>query len=99
MSLTEETIDATLDSNGQLQLVHQPQLPPGPVQVTIRVAAAGKRRGLADVIAEIAAAQRAEGFPGRSESELAAEERSALEEDAERAREQEAARGSSAGDP
>ena len=36
----EEVIDATLDSNGQLRLSHQPRLPPGPVRVTIRAAAA-----------------------------------------------------------
>lgn len=33
----EETIDATLDASGQLVLAQPPQLPPGPVQVTIRV--------------------------------------------------------------
>jgi hypothetical protein len=53
MNVTEETIDAMLDSNGQLRLTHQPRLPPGPVRVTIRVAAAvGPHRGLADVIRE-----------------------------------------------
>ena len=67
MNVIEETIDATLDSNGQLRLTHQPRLPPGPVRVTIRAAApAGRRRGLADVIREIAAEQRSRGFPGRS---------------------------------
>jgi hypothetical protein len=56
MKITEETINATLDSNGRLQLTHQPRLRPGPVQVTIRVAAAvGPKRGLADVIREIRA--------------------------------------------
>ena len=40
MNVIEETIEATLDSNGQLRLTHQPRVPPGPVQVTIRVAAA-----------------------------------------------------------
>ena len=49
MNVTEETIEATLDANGQLRLAHPPQLPPGPVRVTIRVAAAvGPQRGLAD---------------------------------------------------
>ena len=43
MNLTEETIEATLDSNGQLQLSHPPRLPPGPVRVTIRAAAAQAR--------------------------------------------------------
>ena len=50
MSLLEETMDATLDSNGQLRLSNQSQLPPGPVCVTIRVTATGgPKRGLADV--------------------------------------------------
>jgi hypothetical protein len=54
MNIAEETIEATLDSNGQLRLTHQPRLPPGPVQVTIRVAAQVRpRRGMADVIEEI----------------------------------------------
>jgi hypothetical protein len=93
MSATEETIDATLDSNGQLRLSYQPRLPPGPVRVTIRVAAAlGPRRGLADVIREIAAEQRSRGYPGRSASELRAEDDAGLDEDAERDRELDAAR-------
>ena len=52
MSLLEETINAMLDANGQLQLVHPPNLPPGPVQVTIRTAPASvpQQRGLADVL-------------------------------------------------
>lgn len=29
MNVIEETIEATLDSNGQLTLTHQPRLPPG----------------------------------------------------------------------
>ena len=71
MNLTEETIDATLDSNGQLQLAHPPQLPPGPVKVTIRVAAAVRpKRGLADVIREIRADQIARGFHGLTSEQL-----------------------------
>src|SRR5947209_3337207 len=93
MSAIEETIDATLDSNGQLRLSHQPQLLPGPVRVTIRaVAAIGSRRGLADVIREIAAEQRSRGFSGRSAADLRAEDDARLDEDAERDRELEAAR-------
>jgi hypothetical protein len=89
----EETIDATLDSNGQLSLAHPSQLPPGPVRVTIRVTAApGPRRGLADVIREIASDQRARGFPGRSAADLRAEEDERVAEDAERDRELDAAR-------
>ena len=36
MNVIEETIEATLDSNGQLRLTRRPRLPPGPVRVTIR---------------------------------------------------------------
>ena len=76
MNVTEETIEATLDSKGQLRLTHRPQLPPGPVRVTIRVAAAVRLqpRGLADVIREIAADQRLRGFPGRSAADVLAED-------------------------
>jgi len=101
MNVIEETIDATLDPNGQLRLTHQPRLPPGPVRVTIRVAAAvGPQRGLADVIREIAAEQRSRGFPGRSSQELSSEDDARLAEDAERDRELDSARrGSSSGVP
>ena len=71
MSVIEETIEATLDSNGQLRLSNKPRLPPGPVRVTIRVAAAvGPRRGLADVIREIRADQVARGFHGLTTEQL-----------------------------
>jgi len=101
MNVIEETIEATLNSNGQLQLARQPRLLPGPVRVTIRVAAAvGPLRGLADVIREIAAEQRSRGFPGRSAADLRAEDDERLAEDAERDRELDAARrGASSGGP
>ena len=101
MNVIEETIEATLDSNGQLRLTHQPRLPPGPVHVTIRVAAAVRaKRGLADVIREIAADQRSRGFAGRSAEDLRAEDDARLAEDAERDRELDAARhGASSGRP
>lgn len=93
MNVIEETIEATLDSNGQLRLTHQPKLPPGPVSVTIRVASTvGPQRGLADVIREIAAEQRSRGFSGRSAEDLRAEDETRLAEDAERDRELDAAR-------
>jgi hypothetical protein len=92
VNLVEETIDATLDANGQLQLSHPPSLPPGAVRVTIRAAAPKPQRTLADVIREIAAEQRASGFPGRSAAELSAEDDARADEDAERDRELEAAR-------
>src|SRR5438445_581082 len=83
------------------RVAHAPRLPPGPVQVTIRVAVAvGPKRGLADVIREIAAEQRSRGFPGRSAEDLRAEEEALLAEDAERDRELDAARrGASPGVP
>jgi hypothetical protein len=100
MNVIEETIEATLDSNGQLRLAHEPRLSPGPVQVTIRVVAAGPKRGLADVIREIAAEQRSLGFPGRSAEDLRAEDDAGLAEDAERDRELDSARrGTLSGEP
>ncbi|MBY0527052.1 MAG: hypothetical protein K2R98_26900 [Gemmataceae bacterium] len=101
MSVIEETIEAILESNGQLKLSNQPQVPPGPVRVTIRAAGAIQpRRGLANVIREIAAEQRARGFPGRSPADMDAEADACLTEDAERDRELDAARrGTSPGGP
>ena len=93
MKVIEETIESTLDANGQLQLTQQPHLPAGPVQVTIRVAAGvGKPRGLAEVVREIAAGQRARGFAGRSAEDLRAEDDARLADDAERDAELETAR-------
>lgn len=93
MNAAEETIEATLDASGQLRLSHPPHLPPGPVRVTIRPAApVGSRRGLADVIREIAAGQRSCGFPGRSASDILAEDEARSAEDGERDGELEGAR-------
>jgi hypothetical protein len=93
MDFTEETIEATLDSQGQLQPTHQPRLPPGPVSVTIRIATpVARQRGLADVIQEIADEQRARGFSGRSAEELCAAENDRVGEDVERDEELDAAR-------
>lgn len=92
MSLFEETIDATLDTSGALRLSQQPQVPPGPVRVTIRVAGSPARRKLADVVGEIAAEQRSRGFSGRSAEDLLAEDESRTADDAERDREQDVAR-------
>jgi hypothetical protein len=93
VDVNEETMDGTLDANGQIKLPHQPQLASGPVRVTIRaVAALGPRRSLADVVREIAAEQRARGFGGRSAGDLQAEEDARVQEDAERNRELDAAR-------
>jgi hypothetical protein len=93
MNLIEETIVGRLSANGQLQLAHQPRLPPGPVQVTIRVAAAvSPSRGLADVIRDIAAERRSRSFPGRSAEDLRTEDEARLADDAERDLELDAAR-------
>jgi hypothetical protein len=74
VSAIEETINATLDSNGELVLSHRPQLPAGPVVVTIRGGAHGPRRGLADVIRQIRADQAARGFHGLTTQELQQQE-------------------------
>ncbi len=92
MSASEETIEATLDANGQLQLAHPPQLPPGPVQVTIRSAVVRPQRGLASVLREITADQRSRGFLGRSAEDLRAEEEARLAEDSDRDQELDTAR-------
>src|SRR5690242_19528332 len=93
MTVTEDTIDATLEPDGQLRLARPPGLAPGPVQVTVRsTRGSGTRRGLADVIRELLAEQRSCSFVGRSGDELRAEEAASLEEDAERDRELDAAR-------
>lgn len=94
MNVIEETIEAMLDLNGQLRLTHPPQVAPGPVRVTIRVAApvGPLPRGLVDVIREIAAGQRSRSFPGRSAEDLRDEDGACLAEDAERDRELDAAR-------
>jgi len=92
MHVIEETIEATLASNGELILSHLPRLVPGPVRVTIRAAADGRQRGLADVVRDIAAEQRVRGFSGHSAAELRDEDDARLVEDAERDRELDAAR-------
>lgn len=71
MSLLEETIEATLESDGHLELNYKPQLAPGPVQVTIRSkSATPPQGGLAGLLRDIAAEQRARGFAGLSPAEL-----------------------------
>lgn len=71
MKVIEETFEAILDSNGQLCLTHASRMPPGPVRVTIRAAAALEpQRGLADVIREIRADQVARGFHGLTTEQL-----------------------------
>jgi hypothetical protein len=93
MNSIQETIQAALGSDGQLTLTHPPRLPPGPVEVTIRVAApTGEKRGLAHVIREIAADQSARGFPGQSAAQLREEDKARQAEDADRDRELNAAR-------
>lgn len=93
MNIIEETIEATLDPNGELRLTHPPRLPPGPVRVTIRATSpVGPRRRMADLIQEIDADQRLCGFHGRTAAELEADEQARQADDDERDREHEAAR-------
>jgi len=81
MSPLEEVIDATLDANGQLHLAHPPQLPAGPVRLTIRPNPLGAQRGLSDVIREIAADQRQRGFAGRPSAESCNSDQDDVERD------------------
>ncbi|HEV3257327.1 MAG TPA: hypothetical protein VG013_10640 [Gemmataceae bacterium] len=74
MSLTEETIDGTLQADGTLALDHAPQLPPGRVRVIVQVPVPARQRGLADAIADIRASQQARGFQGRTAAEMQADE-------------------------
>ena len=90
MSLLEETLDATLEADGTLRLSHPPQVPPGPVRVTIQVAV--PRRTIVDVLDEIHAGQIDRGYTGRTNEEMIAEEAERQEEDEERDRELDAAR-------
>lgn len=93
MSLDEEAIDGVPDSSGELQLSVQPHLPPGPVQLTIRIAApAGQMRRLADVVRVSVSDQRARGFPGQMAEEICAEEETRMSEDTDRDRNLDAAR-------
>ena len=73
MSLTQETIDATIEADGSLRLSHPSQVVPGPVRVTIQATTPNPNRRLADVIREIAAGQRARGFAGLSQDEIRAD--------------------------
>lgn len=94
MNVTEETIEATLDADGNVQLARPPQLPPGPVQVTIRVATPTQPiRSIADLIEEIHARQLARGFLGRSGEEIEADREESRREEAERDAMLDAARG------
>lgn len=92
MSLAEEEIDAVLEADGTLRLSQKPQLAPGPVRVTLSPISQSPQRGLADVIREIAASQRARGYPGRTAEEIRAESQLLAQEDDDRNRELDAAR-------
>ncbi len=101
MNPTEEVIDAVLEADGTLRLMSPPQVAPGLVRVTISsVAVSPFRRGLADILRQIAAEQRARGYSGRSAEELRAEAEDQAADDKERDRELAAARRSAApGEP
>lgn len=77
-------IHGTLMPDGTVQLDQKPNLPPGPVLVSVQPLpqSPAPRRGLADVIDEIRQSQRARGYHGRTVQEMEAEE-------AERQREEE----------
>jgi hypothetical protein len=69
-----EIIQGTLQSDGRLRLDQAPNLPPGPVVVTVQSTptATSTTRGLADLIDEIHKGQQARAFQGRSDEEIEA---------------------------
>lgn len=68
------TIQGMLQADGSLKLDQAPNLPPGPVVVTVEAAstASTAKGGLADVIDEIHKGQLARGYQGRSGDEIEA---------------------------
>jgi hypothetical protein len=78
MSPTPVALRGTLKPDGTLELERPPDLPPGPVRVTIQpdssVPAILRRPSLLDVLDAIHAAQRARGYHGRSIEEMNADE-------------------------
>ena len=60
-------VQGTIRPDGTLELTQNPNLPPGPVLVTVQPVPAGSSPpGLAGVIDAIRQRQQARGFPGRS---------------------------------
>ena len=68
-------VRGTLKEDGTLELDEKPNLSPGPVRVIVEpVDPSGESRpGLLEVLDQIHAAQRARGFKGLTEEEMAAE--------------------------
>lgn len=64
-------VQGTIKPDGSLELNQSPNLPPGPVVVTVQPVTA-PQRGLADVIDSIRQSQQARGFQGRTDQEIQA---------------------------
>jgi hypothetical protein len=67
-------VHGTIKPDGTLELNRQPNLPPGPVLVTVQQvpSSTSAQRGLADVIDAIRQSQQARGFQERSAQEIEA---------------------------
>ena len=67
-------VPGTIKPDGTLELTQQPNLPPGPVLVTVQAVPASSRpqRTLAGVLDDIHCKQQARGFQGRSAQEIEA---------------------------
>ena len=85
MSLTETVIEGTLKPDGTLELDEKPNVSPGRVQVIVQplLKRVPTKRGLAEVMDDIRASQRARGYQGRTLEASQAEEKVRQEEDAE----------------
>jgi hypothetical protein len=67
-------VQGTLKPDGTLELDQKPNLPPGPVLVTVQAVPSGSipKPGLAAVIDSIRQSQQARGFQGRSAEDIEA---------------------------
>lgn len=75
-------VPATLKPDGTLELAQKPNLPPGPVTVTLQPAPTGgtPQPELADVIDAIRQSQQARGYQGRSVQVIDAQRREGEDE-------------------
>jgi hypothetical protein len=67
-------VRGTLKPDGTLELMEKPNLPPGPVQVTLQAVQEARpgEPGLLEILDRIHANQRARGYQGLTEEEMAA---------------------------
>ena len=88
MDTQQVMVHGWIRQDGNLEVDEKPNLPPGPVYVTVQPAAARlPRKGTLEVLQEIWAAREARGLKGRSAEEIDAEINAMRDEDEQRMRE------------